>query len=306
MRRSRRGPAAIPRGVGAIDGKPVPKTHDYMQDPANRRVSPEYFNVLNIPLTRGRAFTRDDGSAAGQVIPVVISEAMARRYWPGQDPVGHRFGTSTVHEVTGVCRDVQSVRYMRDDGPFYYRPLDLRNAKPPSMLVRVAGDPQAAAAAVRSILRQMDPQMAAGAVTLASIVEDQGESLKPVMILGSVAGVLALLLSITGVYAVVSFSVSQRIREIGIRMALGAERKGVVFLILRSATIPVIGGLAAGMGLSLALGGVMESILLGVSPRDPVTLILVPLLLFLAALGAILIPARRAAALDPLASLRYE
>jgi ABC-type antimicrobial peptide transport system permease subunit len=148
--------------------------------------------------------------------------------------------------------------------------------------------------------------MAAGAVTLASIVEGQGESLKPVMILGSVAGVLALLLSLTGVYAVVSFSVSQRIREIGIRMALGAERKGVVFLILRSATIPVIGGLAAGMGLSLALGGVMESILLGVSPRDPLTLILVPALLFLAALGAILIPARRAAALDPLSSLRYE
>ena len=293
-------------GVGAIDGKPVPKTHDYMQDPANRRVSPEYFNVLNIPLTRGRGFTSDDSPVAGQVIPVVISQAMARRYWPGQDPVGHRFGTSTVHEVIGVCRDVQSVRYMHDDGPFFYRPLDMRTAKPASMLVRVAGDPQAAAAAVRAILRQMDPQMAAGAVTLASIVESQGESLKPVMILGSVAGVLALLLSLTGVYAVVSFSVSQRIREIGIRMALGAERKGVVFLILWSATIPVIGGLAAGLGLSLALSGVMESILFGVSARDPLTLILVPLLLFLAAIGAILIPARRAAALDPLSSLRYE
>jgi predicted permease len=293
-------------GIGTIDGRPVPETHDYLQDPASRRVSPDYFAVLHIPLTRGRSITGDDLSGARQVIPVVISEAMARRYWPGQNPVGHHFGISSLHEVIGVCRDVQSVRAMRDDGPFYYLPLDVRQTKPSSMLVSVAGNPQAAAIAVRDILRQLDPQMAAGTVTLASIVEGQGESLKPVMILGSVAGSLALLLSLSGVYAVVSFSVSQRVREIGIRMALGAERTSVVFLVLRSGTMPVIGGLATGIGFSLAVSGLMGSILLGVSPRDPLTLTIVPLLLFLAALGAIWIPARRAAGLDPLSSLRYE
>jgi predicted permease len=292
--------------VGAIDGKAIPATHDYMQDPASRRVSPEYFAVLNIPLTRGRVFTRDEASSTRQAIPVVISEAMARRYWPGQDPIGHHFGISILHEVIGVCRDAQSVRNMRDDGPFYYLPLDIRQAKPPSMLVRVAGAPNSATTAVLNILRQMDPQMAVSAVTLASIVERQGESLKPVMILGSVAGLLALLLSLTGVYGVVSFSVSQRIREIGIRMALGAERSSVVLLVLRSGAIPVIGGLVAGIGLSLAVSILMQSVLLGVNPRDPRTLTIVPLLLFLAALGAIWIPARRAAALDPLSSLRYE
>lgn len=289
-----------------VDGKPIPAPRDYLQFPARRLVSPEYFATLHIVLTRGRVFTSNEGSTTRQVVPAVISGAMARRYWPDQDPVGHHFRTSTLYEVIGVCRDVQSLRYMQDDGPFYYLPLDPQQSKPPYMLVRISGDTQAAATAVRNIVRQTDPQMAADAVTLASIVERQGESLKPVMILGSIAGVLALLLALAGVYSVVSFSVSQRIREIGIRMALGARRTDVVSLIFRSGAIPVSGGLAAGIGLALVLSGVMEPILFGVSPRDPLTLTLVALLLFVAALGAIWIPARRAAALDPLTSLRYE
>ncbi len=117
---------------------------------------------------------------------------------------------------------------------------------------------------------------------------------------------LALLLALSGVYAVVSFSISQRVREIGIRMALGAQRHEVVSLILRSGAVPVIAGLVAGIGLALAVSAVTESVLFGVSPRDPLTLTVVSLLLFVAALGAIWIPARRAAALDPLTSLRYE
>jgi predicted permease len=291
--------------IRAIDGVPIPASHDYQQDPASRQVSPQYFAVLGIPLTRGRVFAADEVSSTRSVIPAVISETMARRYWPGRDPVGHHFGLAPVHEVIGVCRDVQSVRYMRDDGVFYYLPLDGR-AKPASLLVRVAGKPQAAATAIRDILRKVDAQMAVDAVTLASIVEGQGESLKPVTILVSVAGVLALLWSLTGVYAVVSFSVSQRTREIGIRMALGAERTRVVFIVLRSGAVPVIGGLAAGIGLSLALAGVMRSVWIGVSPRDPLTLTIVPVVLFLAAMSAIWIPAHRAAALDPLLALRYE
>ena len=143
-------------------------------------------------------------------------------------------------------------------------------------------------------------------VTLASVVEREGERLKPLMIQGAIAGILALLLALSGVYAVVSFSVSQRIREIGIRLALGAQRNDVVSLVVRSGAAPVIAGLAAGIGLALALSAVMESILFGVSPRDPLTITIVSLLLFAAALGAIWIPARRAAALDPLSSLRYE
>jgi predicted permease len=302
--------------VREIDGTPVPDTRDFNQDPARRVVSPEYFATLDIALMRGRVFTRDDLLSATEVVPVVISEAMARRYWPGQDPVGHRFRLGRgpavpvrpgdVHEVIGVCRDVQGVSYMQDDGPFYYPPLDPQRSRPPYMLVRVSGGTHAAAAAVREIVRQTDPQMAATVVTLASVIERQGEQMKPVMLLGAAAGLLALMLALTGVYAVVSFSISQRIREIGIRTALGAQRRDVVSLVLRSGMAPVAGGLAAGIGLALAVSAVMQSVLFGVDPRDPLTLASVALFLSAAALGAIWIPARRAAALDPLTSLRCE
>ena len=302
--------------VREIDGTPVPITGSIREDPARRVIVPEYFSTLDIGLIRGRVFTKEELSSKSTVVPVVISEAMARRYWPGQDPIGHQFRlgdrrpntprSPIAHDVIGVCRDVQSVRYMQDDGPFYYRPLDIQQTRPPYMLVRVSGDTRVPAAAIREIVRDIDPQMALTVVTLASAVERQGEQMKPVMMYGSAAGILALLLALTGVYAVVSFSVSQRIREIGIRTALGAQRSDVIVLILRSGAVPVVGGLIAGIGLALLLSTFMASVFLGVNPRDPFTMIVVPLLLLTAAVGAIWIPARRAAALDPLTSLRYE
>jgi predicted permease len=302
--------------VREIDGTPVPITGDVRDDPARRVVVPEYFTTLDIRLIRGRVFEREELSSKSPLVPVVISETMAQRYWPGQDPIGHQFRlgdrrpntprSPIAHQVIGVCRDVQSVRFMQDDGPFYYRPLDVQQTRPPYMLVRVSGDTRIPAAAIGEIVRDIDPQMALTVVTLASTVERQGEQMKPVMMYGSAAGVLALLLALTGVYAVVSFSVSQRIREIGIRTALGAQRSDVIVLILRSGAAPVVGGLVAGIGLALSLSAFMASVFLGVNPRDPFTLIVVPLLLLTASVGAIWIPARRAAALDPLASLRYE
>ncbi len=196
-----------PTRVLEIDGQPIPATRDYRQDPARRVVSSDYFATLEIALTRGRGFTHNESSSTAQAVPTVISEAMARRYWPGQDPVGHTFRIAAVHQVIGVCRNVQGVTFMRDDGPFYYSPLDPHQSTPPYMLVRVSGDTRAAAAAVREIVRQLDPQMAATVATLASIVERQGERLKPVLIQGAIAGLFALLLALSGVYAVVSFSV---------------------------------------------------------------------------------------------------
>jgi putative ABC transport system permease protein len=201
---------------------------------------------------------------------------------------------------------VQSVGYIQDDGPFYYSPLDVQQTKPPYLLVRVSGDTQTPAAAIGEIVRNVDPQMAVTVATLASIVEQQGQQLRPLMMFGAAGGFLALLLALTGVYAVVSFSVSQRIREIGIRIALGAQRSAVIGLVLRSSAIPIVSGVAIGLGLILMLSDVTAPIFLAVSARDPFTLIVVSLLLFAAAMAAVWIPARRAAALDPLVSLRYE
>ena len=293
-----------PTRIDAIDGQPIPPTRDFRQDPARRVVSPGYFAALEIPLIRGRAFSPNDRPSQGLPVPAVISEAMARRYWPGQDPIGRQFRVVAIHEIVGVCRDVQSVAYMRDDGPLYYAPIDIERSNPNYMLVRVAGDTRAVAGAVTEIVRQLDPQMAATVATLGSIVEREGERLRPLILYGVAAAVVALLLALSGVYAVVSFSVSQRVREIGIRMALGAQRRDVVLLVLRSALVPVIGGLIAGVGLATLAAAGTRSILFGVNARDPVTLTVLPLLLLGAAAIAVWIPARRAAALDPSTSLR--
>jgi predicted permease len=301
--------------VREVDGTPIPVTGDFRDDPARRAVTEKYFTALSIPLIRGRAFTREELSAK-TMVPVVISEAMAKRYWPGADPLGHQFRlgdrrpntprSPIAHQVIGVCRDVQSVSYIQDDGPFYYSPLDVQQTKPSYLLVRVSGETQVAAAAIGEIVRTVDPQMAVTVTTLASVVEQQGEQLKPLMLFGAAGGFLALVLALTGVYAVVSFSVSQRIREIGIRIALGAQHATVIGLILRSSAMPVIAGVFVGLGLILMLSKVMAPVFPGVSPRDPFTLIVVSLLLLAAAMAAVWIPARRAAALDPLVSLRYE
>jgi predicted permease len=302
--------------VREIDGTPIAVTGDFRDDPARRVVTADYFSTLSIPVIRGRVFTRQEISSQTAVVPVVISEAMATRYWPGQDPLGHQFRLGNrrpnaprspiVHEIVGVCRDVQSVKYMQDDGPFYYPPLNVQQTGPPYLLVRISGDTRVPAGAIGEIVRGVDPQMAVTVETLASLVEHEGAQMQPVMMFGAAGGFLALLLALTGVYAVVSFSVSQRTREIGIRVALGAQHGAVVGLIMRSSATPVIGGIVVGLVLALTVSQVMKSVLLGVNPRDPITLIVVALLLLSAAIMAVWIPARRAAALDPLVSLRHE
>jgi predicted permease len=291
--------------ISEIDGTPVPQTRDYRRDPATRRVSPDYFSVLDLPLTRGRVFTREDVSQS-VVIPAVVSEAMARRYWPGIDPIGRRFSARAPYQVIGVSRDVQSVSFMQDDGPFYYAPLAMDRSHPIYMLVRVAGDTSTAAAALNSVVRQVDPQMVATIVTLDSTAEQIGARLMSVTMFGAVAGLLALVLALSGVYAVVSFSISQRLPEIGIRLALGARPRDVVMMILRSGASSVCGGLLVGMGLALGVAAAIRATVFGVNPTDPMMFTAIPLLLLLAAVGAMWIPARRASAVDPVSSLRSQ
>ncbi len=288
--------------LSAIDGKQIPPTRDYRRDPARRDVMSQYFSVLSIPPIQGRVFRNGE---AGGALPVVISEAMAHLYWPNQVPVGRTFQTGELYQVVGICRDTQSVRMMQDDGPFYYAPLKMSGAKPSTMMVRVSGDPKMAVERIRAVVKEIDPQMAATIVPLSSMIDRQAEAFKPALLHGAIAGSLALLLALTGIYGVVSFSVSQRIPEIGIRLALGAQRRDILSLVLRSGMAPVLAGIVLGIGLAFGAAAVTKFLLEGVNQRDPMMFTAVPFLLA-AALGAIWIPARRAAALDPLLSLRHE
>jgi ABC-type antimicrobial peptide transport system permease subunit len=196
------------------------------------------------------------------------------------------------------------VRYLQDDGPFYYRPLDLQQTKPPYMLVRVSGDPRGPAAAIRDIVRDVDPQMAVTVATLASRAEQQGEQMKPIMVYGAAAGMLALLLAVTGVYAVVSFSVSQRVREIGIRTALGASTRDVLRLFVIEGMKPALTGIAIGAAAAIASATLLNRMAFGVSASDPVTLMAVAAALGIIALAASFLPAWRASRLPPLKVLR--
>ena len=224
----------------AIDGIPLPKAARFRRRsgaPARyRRISSQ---PSTSRLVRGRFFTSTDRPGP-PATPTVISEAMAR-------PVLARSGSRRPHvpderPPRGDRRqpELQSVRYMQDDGPFYYALIDPVQAKPQSLLIRVSGDPATAIAAVRGVIRQLDPQMAATVSTLAATVHAEAERLTPIAVYGSLAGALALLLALTGVYGVVSFSVSQRVRELAIRAALGAQRRDIVSLVLRSAVVPIL------------------------------------------------------------------
>jgi len=290
--------------LSEIDGRPVAAS-DPRRDPATRRVSPEYFATLGLSLVRGHVFTREETSETA-VIPTIISETMGRQFWPGEDPIGHRFKTRLLYEVTGVARDVQSVAIMQDDGPLFYAPVAMDRTPPPYLLVRVSGDARAAAATLANLVRQVDPQMAASVMTLDSSVEQIGGRLMSITVYGAIAGLLALLLALTGVYAVVAFTVSQRLPEIGIRLALGAQRGDVIAMLLLSGAAPVTGGLIAGLGLALVVTTAIRASVFGVNPRDPATFIVVPLVLLAAAAGAMWIPARRASTLNPVSSLRAQ
>jgi ABC-type antimicrobial peptide transport system permease subunit len=174
------------------------------------------------------------------------------------------------------------------------------------MLIRIAGNRRLSVGGIREIIRRLDSQMATTIQDLASVSERQGERLKPVMVDGTIGGLLALLLAITGVYGVVSFTVSQRVHEIGIRIALGAQRGQIILSIMRTGTTPVLGGLVVGIGLAFVASVAIEATVAGLRARDPFVFSLVPMLLLMAALFAIWIPARRAAAMDPHSSIRYE
>jgi macrolide transport system ATP-binding/permease protein len=274
-------------------------------------VWPEYFRTIGTPLLKGRDFTANDGPGAPGV--VIVSEALAREIWSGEEALGKRLRIAGEKgpflEVVGVARDGKYDKFGERPQPFLYLPHRQYSDGLAGMilLVRSAGDATQLVGPVKGIVRQMDANLPLYQVqTLAQYIAGRvNERRKGTALLG-VCGAIALLLAALGVYGVMASQVSQRTREIGIRMALGAQKREVLRLFLAHAVRLAVLSVGIGLGIALALAQVISSLLFGISPADPVTYLGAGAILTLAAALAAYVPARRATRIDPMVALRYE
>ena len=264
-------------------------------------ISPGYFTLLNIPIVRGRNFTLGEGSAGAAVI--IPTESAARRLWPGQDPIGRVIeDDKTQYQVIGVARDTQVSHLGRSDETYLYLPAGPKQQLKEALIgacneSNLEPTPRGPSCR-RSQPRRGDRAARRQSRMVAHAVAAGGDSGR------SHWGALALVLAAIGVYGVVSYGVSRRIREIGIRMALGAEASVVHKLILKQAMRPVLIGAFIGIAGCAAVSRILSSMLFGLSSYDPVAFTVVPAFLIAIALAASYIPARRATRIDPMAALR--
>jgi putative ABC transport system permease protein len=271
-----------------------------------RTVNSEYFRAMGLSLQAGRLFT--DADRERQV--AVISMSIAKRAWPGEDPVGKRFSFGPPppdREVIGVINDVRGVSL--EAGPSFsvYVPYWQGFFIGTSFAVKTRQDPVAIAPAIRAAIRSIDAELPLSALqTMDEVVERSVAQRRFQTNLVLLFGAAAMLLASLGVYGVMSYAVTQRTTEIGIRLALGAEPGAVRRMVLRQALRPVAVGVAAAVPLALGTSSWLRSLLFGVSPQDPTTITIACLTLITATVLAAYLPARRAANLDPLNALRYE
>jgi predicted permease len=290
-------------------GKPYNGEHNE----ANARdVSAEYFTTLQAKLLRGRYFTDyEDKSKPGVV---VINQALAKQYFAGEDPVGKKLGDtslspSSIREIIGVVDDIRESSLDSDTWPTVYYPFNQSTDSSFSLVVRTAQDEKSILPALMATVRQIDPEI--GTVNQSTMSQNINDSQTAYLhrssawLVGGFASV-ALLLSVVGLYGIIAYSVSQRTREIGVRMALGAQRRSVYQLILKEAGWLTAGGIILGVVCSMAAATLMGKLLFGVHSWDAATLLAVAFVLGVCALVASYLPARRAAKVDPMVALRYE
>jgi predicted permease len=275
------------------------------------RVDAPYFDTLRIPLLRGRAFRENDGEKAPLV--AVVNQIMAEKLWPGQDPIGKRFSLKSSAgpfiEVVGLTGNGKYVFMGWNNESYFYVPLAQHFESFQTLQVRSSVPPESLIAEVQRTVQSLDPNMPLSDVQTMreSLGGPNGYFLFRVgAILAAAMGILGLTLAVVGVYGVVSFAASQRTHEIGIRMALGADKRDILRLVLRQGLVLVIAGVGLGLLLAFALTRPMATLLVGVSPTDLLTFSLATLLLAAVGFWACYAPARRAMSLDPMVALRYE
>ena len=291
-----------------IEGRPVPPGEEPVTDV--RVADAGYFRTLGIPLVRGRIFTDLEDTEVRRV--VLINEALARQSFPGENPIGKRisvnmFDEPVPTEIVGIVRDVKYESLVNAAQPTVYMPLPVLTYSFMTFVLRTDGDPADLAPAVRRVVREIDPdQPAADVRTMHQVMSEWvGRDRFNTLLLAIFAG-LATLLAAVGIFGVMSYSVTLRTREIGLRMALGAQPGEVLLLILKQGLLLILIGIALGIAGALALTRLMSSLLFEVGSTDPATFTAIVLLFTLMAVIACYIPARRATRVDPLIALRYE
>jgi putative ABC transport system permease protein len=299
-------------GTGPVipEGQPLPPPGEDGGYVLNNTVGPKHFATLQIPLLAGRDFEERDNEHAPKV--VIINETLARRLWPGENPIGKRLTVGRkenrpLWEVIGVAKDGKYRTLGESPKPYMYFPLPQDYEPGMTLLIRTTNDPKSLTSAVRQEVKALDARLpVTGVMTLQ---EHMGYALMWTRMgakLSTTFGLLALLLAATGLYSVMAYAVSQRTREIGIRMALGAQRSDVLRLVAGQGMILALTGVVIGLPLAFVLTRVMAGLLYGVSAGDPLIFFVVPVLLGAVALLACLIPARKATKVDPMTALRYE
>lgn len=284
----------------------TPKSEENMSV-LNGVVATDYFKTMGMTLLAGREFTERDNEGAPRT--VIINDALARRYWPGQDALGKhiRVAGGRPLEVVGVVKDANAYIFQQTSTPFFYRPL-LQNPSPGMTLhVRSKGDPMATLPAVRNEIDALDQNVIlTDAGTLSDHLSEALLGLRVVSTLTGIFGLLALVLALVGVFSVVSYSASRRTREIGIRLALGAQRVDILRMILREALFIVLVGVAAGFFMAVASGRLLASLMFANSGIDSSVYIVVTLMLIAIAMLACFLPAYKATRVDPSDALRHE
>ena len=262
--------------------------------------------MLGMPMVQGRGFTKEEMQSDAGVM--VLTESTARRLWPGQDAIGKtlRGFDKKEYQVMGVVKDSQVSHLGEPGGTFFYIPAGPKEQARLQLLVHSKSGDSGMANGIRESARGLDPDLIVDVTRLEDNLELWRTPSRIVAALSGVLGGLALLLASIGVYGVVSYGVSQRIREIGIRMTLGADGREVMSLLLRQAMRPVLIGAAVGVAGCAAVSQIFSKVLYGIGAHDPIAFIGVPVFLLGIALLASYIPARRATRVDPVVALRYE
>jgi len=275
-------------------------------------ITPGFFKSMGIPLVGGREFTPQDASGTPDV--VIINETMAKRFWQGEDPIGKRFmygapgnGDPQWMTIVGVVGDVRRTGFDAEVRPETFLPHGQAPARGMMLIVRSTSDPRNLAGAVREAVRSIDGDLPVFTVQpMDAVLGDMMAQRRLNMLLFAILAGVALILAAVGIYGVIAYSVTQRTHEIGIRMALGAQRRDIVKMVVGQGIVLAAGGVGLGILASVLLTRLMTALLYGVSATDLVTFVIISVLLTLVAVVASFIPARRATRVDPMIALRYE